>query len=114
MRGKCEYWFLHTGLSRRELLYHQPVCVAGRCNISQFILAVNLMASSSLVSHDIIVRERMRITDNPYVLDYLYGCPPGTVFAYYHYFYDNPLGEGRNPHLHENIYGAVTFESREL
>ena len=113
MRGKCGYWFYRTGLSNPKIPYHQPVNVVGRCNISQFILAVSLLASSSLISHDMIVRDGMRITDSPYILDYLYGCPPGTVFAYYHYFYDNPPGEGRNPHIPENIYGVVTFESRE-
>ena len=111
MKGKVEYWSLQSSKSEPDVLYAFPVKVLGRCNVEQFILAISFLTSSR-VNQDIITRERMCVTDNPYELDYLYGCPLGTIFAYYYHYYNNPPGEGRNPHIYENIYGVVQFETQ--
>ncbi len=111
MKGKCEYWGLGWGYSDPQILYRHPVRIVGRCNIKQFIQATELLSGGRTVNLEIDARKRMKVIQEKYEgvweLDSLYGCPLGTIFAYYKKFYDE---YGCNPHLEENIYGVVTFD----
>ncbi len=118
MRGKVEYW-RYRFLLPYEYLHDphgchyppEPAILLGRCNIKQFMAAVELLGVFIGVRHEDNLREQMYIIDRfsreypeQYYLDFLYGCSVGTVFGFLDPFDELPIGQ----HISENIYGTVT------
>jgi hypothetical protein len=123
-KGNYQYWrfkfllpyeYLHD-ITDGDHYPPEPVIILGRCNIKQFIIAVILLGFSINVNRDILIREGMRLVnpdteiypDQDY-LDYLFGCPVGTIFGFSDPFDNKSISQ----HIYENLYGVVSFELEE-